>query len=331
MVAALGWIPAIVAGGCSSGGDDAGMLAGVERAERSAAGRQGERGAGPTATPIVVSGQAISWETLTPRLAEAAGAQVVREAVLDALLEREVRTRGLAITPEAINAERVMLAEVLAMDARVTPTQAEELVEALRRDRGLGPKRFGDLLVRNARLRAIVGDSAELTTTERELARRVALGPRVRCRVIVVRDAEEALALRGRIERDAAAGADLAVVFAREARARSVDATAPSGGLLEAVSPSDPLLPPALALELGRLSRLQLSGVIALDGGYALVLVEEAIPPEREIGAGAVDAAERRAWLRKSRGLMEQAARDLMAQHSFTVLDESLRWNQTGR
>jgi parvulin-like peptidyl-prolyl isomerase len=159
----------------------------------------------------------------------------------------------------------------------------------------------------------------------------VALGPRVRCRVIVVREADEALALRGRLESQAASGAGLIEAFAREARARSIDATASQGGLLEAVSPSDPLLPPALGLELARLAPMQVSGVIALDGSFAVAVVEEAIPAEASPSEEAIAAAERRAWLRKSRGLMEQAARDLMAQHSFTVLDESLRWNQPGR
>ncbi len=229
--------------------------------------------------------------------------------------------------PEDLERERALLHEALARDAELDPAAMREALARLRRTRGLGPAGFSALLRRNATLRKLVGDEVLVEAAQIERAATILAAPRVVARVIVLASEREASDVRAGLlgEPD-----DLPNRVARMAVARSLDASARDGGRVGPVSVLADSVPQALRTTLASLPPGELSGVTAVDEGYALVLVEsraearEATPQDRA-------RAERDARARAERVAMDRLARRLIDQARVTVLDESLAWSWANR
>lgn len=276
------------------------------------------------ASPVlVVDGEAITRSALWPDLAESGGGAIVRELVLDIRLRKELAAKGLRVDAAAIEHERALLADSLAV-AGATGARADELVLRLRRGQGLGERRFLALLERTAMLRTLV--QGDVTVSDATVAQAYAIGygPRHRVRMIVVPTQLDASGLRREL---LASGDHLSSTFSRLAIERSVDDSAASGGVLPALSTEDPLWPSALRAAIAGLKPGELSPVLGLERGYAIVLVDAVIPASATPTDQVRPTLERQVRLRQERLLMDRAAaRLLQGGDGVRVLDPSLQW-----
>lgn len=270
-----------------------------------------------TGRPVaIVGGQRLERSLISASLAEAAGAAVLEEIVLDAAIARETGTPLSTIGRTELERERRNVIAVMMAESGMTEGEATEQLERSRISRGLGPHRFDALLRRNSALRKMVASEITVTPDELRLAREMNFGDRVRAHLIVVRSEREAEQLRQKL----AAGAD----FEATARTRSIDPSGPQGGLIESVSWQDPALPLPLQEALRTTEPGQLSPVIAMDGASAIVRVDQRLGA---IGSSITDAElEGRIRLRKERVAMDALANRLLAATPVTVFDDSLKW-----
>lgn len=254
-------------------------------------------------------------------MTEAAGAIALEEYILDQAVEKEVQSAFLAIGPDDLAAERKLLLESLNED----PDTALRLLDELRYREGLGPARFQALLRRNASLRALVRDQAQVTEEAVRRMHEILHGPRRQARLIVVPDlfaAQDVIARHTAGERFG----DIAVEV-------SIDSSAARGGLLEPVSRYDPTYPEALRKAMWSLFSGEVSAPILLEDRYAVLLLVRNLEgdglPLEETG----DALSRIVRLNQERLLMDQLARRLAGNVSVTVFDEALKdgWQRRRR
>jgi len=268
--------------------------------------------------------QAIEKETLWPILAEMAGADAVREMVLDRAIRDELGRRGLTIGDEAIESERQRLNDRLSPAA--SDSQKREIVRRVLDGRGLGPNRLGALLRRNAGLRLLVRDESEPTPEMVDLAYRVRYGPRRQTRIITTSSTADAQRAIDQI-RSRAEEIGLLAAFAEVGTTLSTDPSSSLGGRLGAISAEDPGLPVAMRRVLRDTPVMQLSRMIAMDSGYAVILVERDIEPEPTTLDAVRQELEEDVRNRQQRLHMDELARRLLIEHSPTVLDPALRWS----
>ncbi len=127
-------------------------------------------------------------------------------------------------------------------------------------------------------------------------------------------------------------GDALAVRFAEAAMNSSVDASASRGGLLDPFSPEDLTYPIALRQAIQSLPPGErITPTVALDGGYALVLVERKSPSPFVARGGDDALIEQQLRVRKERIAMDQLARRLLDAAGITVFDDSLGWSWARR
>lgn len=283
---------------------------------------------GPAA---IVAGVAIRPEELQPALAELAGSVVLEEAVLDRLLQARLDQEKIVLAAGAREAELALLVETIADEARVTPDQAASLVADMRRARGLGPNRFDALLLRNARLRALVAGRDAVSDEDMRLAVELEYGPRYRFRIASFSSRESAANARTRIL--AARSADRATLLAEIAMTSSRDAAGMRGGLFPDASAADLSLPPVVRSSLPSLRPGDLSDVLASGDAYALLLLEGVTPPRPDPTPDQRAALERRVRRRLERLAMDALARELLDAARVSVMDAALRWSweQRGR
>lgn len=295
-------------------------LRGLEASERQvSAGRQPAPVERP---PVMVDGQPVSWDELRAALSEAAGAAAVEEIALSRIVEAEFARRGLQLTEADLQRERELVERSLAAEGAGSDSAAE-MLSRIRRSRGLGPARFDSLLRRNAMLRRLVQAEVVITDEQVRTAHAVRHGPRCRARIIVAPSEREAAQARSRVE----GAADRRAAFIEEAIARSTDPSASRGGLLEPISPADPAYPVSVRRALEALRPGELSPVVALEHGYALLLLDE-----RTEGDGTpIDAVrpelERLLRTRQERVLMDRTASQMLETARITVFDPSLEWS----
>lgn len=261
----------------------------------------------------------ITWDDLRPILAEAAGPTALEEVVLDRLLRRALRPETLAATD--LDAERAILLRTLAREAGTSIDDAARLVATLRRTRALGDLRFDGLLRRNAMLRRLVRDRIDVSDEDVSTAHAVRYGPRHRVRVIVVPEERQAADIRARLD---SSDPHLPLRFADQAARFSIDPSAPRGGSLPPFNVSDPAYPAAVGRALRETPVGSMTGVIAVDAGYALLLVEEIVPAQA-VPLDAV-AQELRADVRAARErlAMDELARQLLADAPLRIHDRAL-------
>lgn len=337
---------------------DAGGSTRSPSSARSAGDQAGEARPQPDAPAALVDGRSVSWGDLQPALAEAAGALVLGEVVLDTALEARASAAGIVITPDAIERERSLLL------ASMTPAggSADDAVRALARvraERGLGPVRYAALLRRTALLRALVAPTISVSPEVLDEAFAIRYGEQVLVRMIVTaseREASDALQAVG-ADRDPPTGAVpggeapgvqtpesdaqrreggslRAMRFASVAAKVSTDASRSSGGLLEPFSPRDTRYPAALRALVARLSVGEIGGPIALvassDAGartsFGVVYLEERRPAQA-VTLESVRAsleAELRAGL--ERRAMDRLADEVLRAVPVSVMDRGLGW-----
>jgi hypothetical protein len=274
---------------------------------------------------VVMDGSTIPWSALRGALAELGGAVVLEELALDRALEREAARRGIVAGEAEIAAEERALLDELEVAAG---TNRMEVLEGVRRSRGLGPARYEALLRRNALLRAMVRDQAVPSPAEVELSRRLAFGETRRVRLFVAGSEAAASGMR-----QAVAGAPVeqrSWVFADRAVAGSEHPSAARGGLIERFHPEDPAYPGLLGNAAGRLGPGEISTVLATASGFAVVLVE-GVNPGREATAEEAARVERRVRQRKERLAMESLARELINRSRVSPVDPDLARAWQGR
>jgi len=264
----------------------------------------------------IIGGVRVEIDSLRPLLAEAAGASVLEEVILDAALARELGSPLSTFGRDEVERERAASIGLIRGETGLSEAEAIEQLERSRIARGLGPARFDGLLRRNAAMRRLVAAEVSVSADELRLARDMNFGDRVRARLLVVRSSREAEQLRSRL----AAGGD----FAEVARSRSLDPSASDGGLLESVSWQDPAVPLPLQQALRDTPPGEISPVVALDGASAIVRVEQRLGAT---GSGVSDTElETRIRLRKERVAMDALASRLIVAMPVTVFDDNLRW-----
>jgi hypothetical protein len=257
----------------------------------------------------IADGDAIEFDSVRAALVERAGAQVLRDALVDARLARRLRGAAISIDDTAVARERALLLETLSSD----PARATELLGAIRRREGLGPQRFEALLRRNAGLRALVAPSVAIDDEGLRNAFDMLHGAKRVARVAVL----SSLADAERFAADVRAGGD----FAKLATERSLDEGAARGGLLAPVARRDPSYPEALraaiyATELGKASNP------ILDAGRFLVTMPiEETPADGVAPEAARDECARMLRISRERLLMDALARELSSLDGVTIFD----------
>ncbi len=325
----------ITASGCSNSTSqrDIRVTSGLEASERYIADRdpavrtpRAAPGAQPTDRFATVSGTDIPWAQAQPLLAEAAGGLILEEVALETLLIREMLTQRLTLTDAMIEREELLLRDSLATDT--TPDQAQRLLDEIRRQRGLGPKRYQSLLRRTAMLRALVQDRVTIDEASIERAYRIRYEPSFRVRIITTDTVEQAERARARI----AAGED----FSRVAAEVSTDPSAVRGGVVEPINPADPTYPDAIRRTLTTLSPGDLSNPIPLDIDgplqIALLVLDEVVPPARLATREQVrPELERLVRLREERLLMDALSQRLLDQARVSPIDPAATWSWESR
>lgn len=271
----------------------------------------------PAAT---LAGERIEMSELLPVLGEAAGVVAIEEASIDILARRELEVRGLKIGEGDVRAEEQLLMQAM---ERAGAQVDSERVLLMRAARGLGPVRYKALLERNAMLRALVRAECEPTAEQVSQGLLVRYGDRYIVRIIVAPTQLEAGAIRERVL--AVPIEQRAMVFAGEAFTRSIDPSKDRGGLLEPISPADASYAAAVRSALAGVGVNEVSSILALDNGFAILLGVEKIAGEP---APADGEARVRAELRSrlERVAMDQLARRMLAGSAPTVFDPSINW-----
>jgi parvulin-like peptidyl-prolyl isomerase len=225
------------------------------------------------APPLLVNQQAVTWDQLSPVMAEATGAAAIEEIALQFALRREFDTRRLRLSEEAIRAEQNLLNESLTTSGSSTDESSFTIMDELRAARGLGPVRFRTLLERNAMLRALVQDDILIDEPTLRTAYAIRHGLRRVVRLVVVPTQREASQIRNRLVSIPAE--QKRAEFIQAAIEYSTDSTAPRGGLTEPISPDDPAYAQAVRRVLANLVPGEVSQVVSVDGGYALLPTRE--------------------------------------------------------
>ncbi len=307
------WIGTLAAGCAPGAGSDHGKATGP-------AGHGGASAAGDLKSHgrilAYVAGREVTVEALLPRMIESVGGPSLSDAVLEVMLERRLKSSSIQITPPMVEAEREILKQTLDED----PDQATRLLNELRERRGLGETRYADLLWRNAGLRALVADSVRVTEAAKQREYRLRHGPSARLRLLMTEQMGEAQRLR-----QTALQLNSGSRFGELAALHSVDESAAQGGLLPWIRPDDTSFPAALRDAAEKLEVDQISDVITLGVGFAVVRLEA-----RRAGDGLPYAeVERQLEVdvrrRAERVLMEQTARELAAGAKVVVLDPALK------
>jgi len=284
-------------------------------------------GTEPVATVIdarpaaLIGGRGVAWGDLRPALTERAGAEILREYILNRAVTDTASERSIEVTADDIARERKFLAESLNPD----PNTALRLLDQLRTRQGLGRYRFNALLKRNAALRAMVQDGVEVTEDTIVQLHAMAYGPKRQARLIIVPTLNHAqLAIARTIAGER---------FADLATELSSDVSASRGGMLQPIARNDPSYPAALRRALWELEIGELSDPILLDDRFAVLLYVRSFKAE-DVPLGEVrEDLRKRARLNQERLLMDQLARDLVVNVSVTVFDDELHeaWQRAQR
>lgn len=303
------------------------LLGGVSTASR----YQPASGDRPAA---VLDSQGIGWPEIAPLLAEAAGAGILEEVILERGLEKKCREQSITIGESAIRYEEDLLVSSLARAAQVPVSEGDRLVREVRINRGLGERRYAGLLKRNAMLRALARkeagpDGVQVSADDIAQAFELRYGPKVRAKMILVRTQEQAADAAHRLS----AGED----FSDVATKVSADPSRLRGGMLDPISPADPSYPVAFRRALDEIAPDQVSAPVMVmwdaQPGFAIIRVEERIPGAGvDLGSVAAELASEVQSVRE-RGRMDRLARSIIDAEAarLSVLDESIEWSWRNR
>ena len=269
-----------------------------------------------SSTPATIDGVPVSWDELLPFLSEAGGGVALEELAFDRLLESEAWRRGIVITGSDTDREEALLARTISEAAGADASTSDRLLLDVRRARNLGPARYAALLARTATLRRLVADEIHITNAAVEQMHRIRHGVRFRARLITVISEGAADVVRQRLI--------TGEPFGEIAAELSTDTSAARGGIIEPISPADPTYPSGLRAALSVLTPGEISPIIALNAGYAIVRLDERIEPD-EVSIEAVRKdLERAVRLRQERLAMNILAERLLDAADIIVFDPHL-------
>jgi len=275
----------------------------------------------------MVGEHAITWADLRPILVEASGGLALEEVVLNRLVESRCASEQIVIEPSDLQAERArFIQSLVAEGVAAGPDEGERLLQRVRSARGLGDARFDALLRRTAGMRKLVQPRVQVTPAAVEQAYQLRYGPRYRVRIITVDTARSAGEVCSRLAR----GEEFSALAARE----STDASRARGGVIDLVSPADPTWPVGLRKSIEQLAARgpgSISDPIALDRGYAIVILDEIVNPAHAPPLDAIRAElEGDVRSRQERLYMNELADQLLAEAGLAVLDPALErsWRQ---
>lgn len=325
----LGSVVFLVA--CSGGSSSQGTWDGFGDADRSVKDARKEmqssstpRSASQNDRPAALIGnETVSWADLSRPLAEAAGAAVLEEICVDRLAAREMENRRLKLDPGAIEQEEALLVEAMRTASGVGETQSGEVIERIRRTRGLGTTRYRAMLTRNAMLRRLVRDEVSVTPDDIQQAFEIRYGQKYQTRLIVTRTEREA--------GDALARVRGGERFADVATSVSIDTSRLRGGAIGAISPADPSFPLVIRRAITATAPGVPSPVIGTEQTFAIVLVESVVPPVGEKLETVSASLEREVRAVRERAAMDRLASQLLRSTNITVLDPSLEWSWRAR
>lgn len=287
-----------------------------------------EADAGPAA---IVGERAVSFEELRAGLLEAAGAQVLSEAVLDDQLARRLRAAGMSVGEEEVRRERDLVLEALGL-AGLSPDEAQRAVDQERAARGLGPTRFAALLKRNAMLRALVSPGITVGEDLVRQAYAVRHGEKVVLRILVTADVESAARVRAeldsaRVEGESDARRELR--FAEKALKESTDTTAALGGLVEPLSVEDTRYPDVIRQAARSLKPGEMSPALAMETRGVIVYLRERRAPAPDAPTLEAERQALTAQLRvgMERRAMEELANQVQREARVLVMDRALGWS----
>lgn len=276
----------------------------------------------PNKTVAIVDGEPVTMADLWPGIAEFSGAVALEEAILDRGIARRIEALGIVVSSADVEAERMAVREAIAGEVGPDESLADQALARVRDARGLGPTRFRALVERNAKLRALVRPTVEVTGEEVAAEMELQIGSKVSAIVALFGTEKEASIVRaGLID---APGPSLERLAAL-AVARSIDVSAREGGRVGPIHPNDPRVSGSLRTVLAQLAIGEVSPVLASEGGYAIVMIEkrtEALSPSAE----AEVAARSTVRGRKERVAMDRLARSILSEASINVVDDSIRW-----
>ncbi len=306
--------------GCASEPDP---MKGLNNSEKVISIRERPTGAGVVAR---VEGVELTWQDLSRDFAELSGGRVIEEAALDRLLRRRLAEAGLTVSPEDIDRERALLID--AIRAESGEEIAGELFVRLRARQGLGEHRFRALLERNAMLRKLVAPGVEVDPDEVQRAYDIVHGERLRIRLITAPTTGQAAGLRRQI-REAEGSKRLA--FAEAAARHSSHPSSDRGGLISTFSLRDPSIPSSLRTAAANLPAGEVSEVVAFDNAFAIILIEERLPPTGVEFSEVAERFSREVRITKERLAMEDFARRLLRNADIQVLDPGAHWSWRNR
>ncbi|GIW73492.1 MAG: hypothetical protein KatS3mg103_0014 [Phycisphaerales bacterium] len=290
----------------------------------------------PIATPTsnddraaLVDGMLLRREDLWPLLAERAGAAGLEALALDRAVARAAERAGITVDQADLDAERRVVEMALAGVGLSDSQQRSRVVAQARARRGWGPAWYASLLRRNALARKLV--RADVPEPDESAIRRAyegLYGPRRRVRVIVTASEREAAGLADRVAQGLAESAEVGqarmVMLAVD---HSRDESAARGGLLDPISRVDPTYPDAFRRAVFETPVGSLTPVVALDEGFAVALVLEAIDGQDVPLESVRDELAQRVRLEDQQRAMARLLDDLRAQMRIEPLDPSLAWS----
>jgi hypothetical protein len=267
----------------------------------------------------LVEGRIVDWGELQPLLNEAAGGAVLAEVVLDLMLARELDDAGMLITAADVDAERALFYETMSED----PDVAARLARQGRARQGLGPTRLDRLLRRNAALRALVRDQVEINDEAVRRMYDIVHGPKRQARLIIAPTLNDAQAAINRV--------NAGELFADVAVEVSTDTSAARGGLLEPISRADASYPQVMREALWALVPGELSRPVFLSDRYAVLSLVRVVDGDDADFHAVRPDLERMVRLNQERILMDDLARQLVAEASITIIDEEVKWSWDAR
>ncbi|MGQ0627189.1 MAG: hypothetical protein ACT4PL_03710 [Phycisphaerales bacterium] len=296
----------------------------------------------------VVDGEPVTMADLLPMLTEAAGGAALQEAVLDRRLEAAMAAAGAdfaVIEREAIERERGIFIGVLEQARRsagltdpMTRDEAERLLADVRRDRGLGEGRFAALLRRSAMLRRLAAPGVRVEPSAVETLYRIRYGERRTCRVITSSLLDRVAAVRQAMLNPPPEdqGLPLAARFARAAALMAGEPGPRVGpgprrpNATETFSTLDTAYAAAIRQAAAALSVGDMSTVVAVDGGFGLVVLEGIEPANGPPIESVRAELEGDLRSRLERVSMDAIVADLLSRPGVTVLDRSLSASYQG-
>ena len=260
----------------------------------------------------MIDGKPVNWGELRATMTDIAGADALREYILDLKLAKALAEASIVINDDSVVAERKLLLESLSDD----PNTAIRLLDELRAKQELGRKRFEALLRRNAGLRALVKDQVKVTDDSLRSMHDFLHGSKRQARIMVLPDLSTAQSAINLV--------NSGVSFPDVAVEMSSDASAARGGLLEPISQSDPNYPEAIRQTLFTLNIGEMSGPVLFGDNYAVVLMVKRIAADGVTLEDSRAALERMVRINQERLLMDQLARRITIDTTVTVFDEEL-------